>query len=330
MGDVAMTVPVLLAFHKKYPNTKVVFLTKSNFSPIFSKLNNVNIHSVDVKGKHKGVIGIFKIFKELRQYKVDAVVDLHNVLRSKILRFLFSVVGVKSKKLNKGRSEKKKLTVWDASKKLIQLRSTHQRYAEVFEQLGFELEMKKLDQLHKKNLPQNFKQNYNILIGIAPFASFKSKAYPLDLLQETISKLTKVIDCQILLFGGGKSEKDQLQNLAKVSGPSVQNLAGVLSFDEELAIISNLDLMISTDSGNGHLAANFNIPVVTLWGVTHPCLGFAPIGQPKKNQLVADREKYPLIPTSVYGNKFPNGYENAIATIEPNQLVIKIQEVLRS
>ena len=82
------------------------------------------------------------------------------------------------------------------------------------------------------------------------------------------------------------------------------------------------------DSGNGHLAAIFGIPVLTLWGVTPPYAGFAPFNQPESNQLISDRKKYPLIPTSVYGNKYPKGYEKAIETIAPETVLEKIKEIL--
>jgi len=109
---------------------------------------------------------------------------------------------------------------------------------------------------------------------------------------------------------------------------SVTNVAGILTFEDELNLISNLDLMISMDSANGHLAAMFGIPVITLWGVTHPYAGFVPFQQPDENQLKADRNKYPLIPTSVYGNKYPPEYENAMATITPSSIVEKIYMLL--
>jgi ADP-heptose:LPS heptosyltransferase len=82
------------------------------------------------------------------------------------------------------------------------------------------------------------------------------------------------------------------------------------------------------DSGNGHLAAMYGVPIVTLWGVTHPFAGFVPFNQPESNQLVADRNNFPLIPTSVYGNKFPKGYDKAINTISPEIIVSKIKEIL--
>ena len=59
-----------------------------------------------------------------------------------------------------------------------------------------------------------------------------------------------------------------------------------------MKLISNLSLMISMDSFNGHLAANSGIPVITIWGMSHPFLGFSPFLQPDVNQIVIDRNKY--------------------------------------
>ena len=165
------------------------------------------------------------------------------------------------------------------------------------------------------------------LIGIAPFAAHKSKMYPLELMENVIEKLNETWKYHILLFGGGKEEIKQLKKI-ETKFSSASNIAGILSFKEELALISNLDIMLSMDSGNGHLAAMYGVPVVSLWGVTHPYAGFAPFGQPKKNNLLADRTKYPSIPTSIYGNKFPEGYEDAIRTILPQDVINKIFEIL--
>ena len=105
-------------------------------------------------------------------------------------------------------------------------------------------------------------------------------------------------------------------------------MIGAMSFTEELALISNLDLMVSMDSANGHLAAMFGIPTITIWGVTHPFAGFYPFREDPENALLADRTQFPFIPTSVYGNKFPRGYEKAIETITPDQIIRKIEQLL--
>ena len=98
--------------------------------------------------------------------------------------------------------------------------------------------------------------------------------------------------------------------------------------EQELAIISNLDVMLSMDSGNAHIAAMLGVKVITLWGATHPYTGFKPFNQPDDNCITSDREKFPLLPTSVYGNKQVEGYENAMRTILPEKVVTKIKNVI--
>jgi hypothetical protein len=68
--------------------------------------------------------------------------------------------------------------------------------------------------------------------------------------------------------------------------------------------------------------------VITIWGVTHPYTGFAPFNQSSDNALLADRTQYPLIPTSVYGNNYPEGYEMAAGSISPSTVVEKVKSVL--
>jgi ADP-heptose:LPS heptosyltransferase len=83
------------------------------------------------------------------------------------------------------------------------------------------------------------------------------------------------------------------------------------------------------DSGNAHIAAMLGVQVITLWGATHPYAGFVPFNQPISNSLVSDREKYPLLPTSVYGNKKVAGYEDAMRTISPDMVVNKVNRLIR-
>ena len=98
--------------------------------------------------------------------------------------------------------------------------------------------------------------------------------------------------------------------------------------EEEIEIISNLDLMISMDSANGHIAANYNIPVITLWGLTHPFAGFSPFLSLSENMIVSNRKQYPQIPTSAYGNKTPKGYENVMRTIDVSDVILAVNKVL--
>ena len=105
-------------------------------------------------------------------------------------------------------------------------------------------------------------------------------------------------------------------------------VAGKLAFEAEIQLISNLDIMLSMDSGNSHIAAMLGVKVITLWGATHPYAGFKPFNQPDAFCLTADRTQYPLLPTSIYGNKKVKGYDEVMRTILPSQVVEKINSNL--
>ena len=329
LGDVAMTIPVLRVFVQTYPEVTITVVTRKRFKPLFDEVPNCRVVEADVTGKHKGFFGLAKLAQQADRPKLDFVVDLHGVIRSKIIKGWLFLKGITIASIDKGRKQKKALTR-PTNKKLKPLQTTHSRYADVFKKLGYTMDLKTYKPPRRKPLPETFKnlfQDTKKIIGIAPFAAYKSKTYPLELMQEVIKQLEKTKNYHILLFGGGEEELNNLNQL-ETQFPGVQNASSKLSFKEELALISNLDLMVSMDSGNGHLAAIYGVPVITLWGVTHPFAGFAPFNQPEENQLLSDQKKYPLIPTSVYGNEYPEGYENLMESINPNSVVEKIIEVL--
>ena len=330
MGDVAMTVPVLRAFVNQYPEVKITVISRSFFKPFFDKIPNVSFFAFDEKHKHKGFLGLIKLFKDLQKLNIDAFADLHNVLRSKVVRILFALNGKKVAFVNKGRAEKKALTRSE-NKIFIQLPTMFERHVQVFESLGFaiNLENPKFPEkaVFSKETINLIGKNHQKLIGIAPFAQYESKVYPLDLMQEVIDELSLNEKHQILLFGGGKKEIEILKSLSS-NKENVVNIAGKLNFEQELKLISNLDLMVSMDSGNAHIAAMFGVKTFTLWGATHPFAGFLPFNQPIENALVSDRNLYPKLPTSVYGNKTVEGYENAMRTITVKTVVDKIQKEL--
>lgn len=320
-----MTVPVLRAFTQQYPEVKITVLTRTFFKPFFRDIKNVLVFTADVKGEHKGISGLYKLARQLNKNQHFYVIaDLHSVLRSKVLKQFLKAKRFVS--INKGRADKKALV---KGKVFEPLKTTHQRYADVFLCLGYKIDLSNPEFPEKVVLSDKI---ISILgktskrkIGIAPFAAHEGKMYPLELMKIVIENLSK--DYQILLFGGGKYEVEIL-NQFEIGFKNTVNLAGKLPLDEELDVVSNLDVMLSMDSGNAHLAAMLGVRVITIWGVTHPFAGFAPFNQPKDYALLADRNMYPKIPTSVYGNKYPESYKEAAGSIPPEMVIQKIKSVI--
>jgi ADP-heptose:LPS heptosyltransferase len=330
MGDVAMTVPVLRAFSLQYPEVKITVVSRPFFASFFNGISNVNFFGVDVKERHKGFLGLLRLFSDLRKLKIDAVADLHNVLRSKVVRTLFALSGKKVAATDKGRAEKKALTRLE-NKVFAPVKSMFERHVETFEKLGFPISLEspifpEKAQLSNEVLNITGEKNQN-WIGIAPFAQYESKVYPQDLMQKVIDNLAENDNYKIFLFGGGEDEIQKLNQLQN-QHHNIVVIAGKLKFQEELDLISNLDIMLSMDSGNAHIAAMLGIKVITLWGATHPYTGFKPFNQPDDFCITADREQYPLLPTSVYGNKKVEGYQDVMRSIKPEIVIDKIKKEL--
>lgn len=334
MGDVAMTVPVIRAFVEQSrslgTNVKITVVSRPFFKPFFDGIPNVDFFAVDVKGRHKGFLGLLKLYSDLKKLNIDAVADLHNVLRSQVIRTLFSLGGKKVASTDKGRAEKSALTSPE-NKIFKPIKSMVERHVETFNKLGFTVD------LSNPKFPQKAVLSSEILkisgektnqkwIGIAPFAQYESKVYPQDLMQKVIDNLASNTNNKIFLFGGGNKEIETLNSFAN-GKENIINVAGKLKLTQELGLISNLDVMLSMDSGNAHIAAMLGIKVVTLWGATHPFAGFTPFNQPLENCLTSDREKFPKLPTSVYGNKEVEGYQDAMRTISVEKVVEKVLSI---
>jgi|TARA_B100001146_G_scaffold207552_1_gene203044 ADP-heptose:LPS heptosyltransferase len=323
MGDVAMTVPVIRLVRKHSPGIKISILTKPIYQKIFREIEDINLIKLEDKGQHKGLIGLMRLNRQLKKTGIDAVIDLHKVLRTNFLKIIW---GKNFYQIDKGRKAKENLINGSVFK---QLKTSHQRYLDVFKNINFNLSLSNIEFPKKSNLSKHAittKIDFTKkLIGIAPFAKHKAKTYSLEQMKEVIGNISK--KHTILLFGGGENEAKQLKTISE-ENENVFSLAGGFLLTDQLDFISNLDLMISMDSANGHLAAMYGVKVLTIWGVTHPYAGFAPLNQSSKYSILVDKNKYPKIPTSIYGNKSPEEYKQAINTITPKQIIEKIQEII--
>lgn len=328
MGDVAMIVPVLRAVLTQNPNLKITVVSRAFFEPFFQ--NIPNLHFFAFQPQHKGFFGLFRLFWQLKNLKINCFADLHNVIRSKIVCTLFAITGTKTATIDKNRAQKKALTR-PFHKIFKPLTTVFEQQCKVFEKLGYSLDLSHPvfppKAILNADLQAFSNNNNNHLIGVAPFAQHQGKVYPADLMQQVIEDLARQKTNKILLFGAGKNEETQLASFAK-NHTNVTVIAGKLTLTQELQLISNLDVMLSMDSANAHIAAMLGTKVITLWGATHPYAGFLPFAQPIENALVSNRKIYPKLPTSIYGNKKVLDYDDAMRSINPLDIVLKIKQVL--
>lgn len=302
-----MTVAVFREFLEQNPEAEILMVSRKNFKDLFDDIPRLKFHGINLDD-YKGFLGMNKLSKEiLNIYQPDYIADLHDVIRTKILNKIFRRKGFKLFKINKGKEEKEELTdVWNLEKK--QLKQTTERYADVFREMGFPLQLS--NQFKVINTNKNG-------IGFAPFAQHKGKMLPLEKSFEVARILAK--DHKIFFFGGGKEETEILNDWEKKI-PNSQSLAGKLSLKEELHKISELETMISMDSANMHLASLVGTRCVSVWGSTHPFAGFLGYGQSLDD--VVQVKDLTCRPCSVFGDK--ECYRGDWACLEE----INIQKIL--
>jgi ADP-heptose:LPS heptosyltransferase len=297
LGDVAMTVPVIKLVLQQYPQLQVTYVSTGFVQPLFADIERLSFIPADLKGRHKGVNGLFRLYKTIRnEQTVNAIADLHNVVRTKIIRGFFSFSGFKKAVIDKGRREKAALTRIK-NKDFHPLKSTFERYAEVFAKLGFPVSLD--SQSHASRLTSHQKNpGTKYRIGIAPFAKHLQKQYPPDKMKEVVRLLNADNDKEIIFFGG-KEDVAELEVLENEFSNAISH-AGKHSLEEELRTMSSLDLMVSMDSANMHLASLVNTPVVSIWGGTHPYAGFYGWQQDPANAVQVDLY---CRPCSVFGKR---------------------------
>ncbi len=313
MGDVAMVPHAIRALRESYPDLKISILTRKAFRPMFDGLD-VEFIKLDLLESHTGMVGIRRLAREISNLGVDCVADLHNVLRTKLLRMFLKIEGIDSKMLNKGRFFKWMRLDGGCGDETVALPHMVTRYCDVLRELGFDIKNPgPAPKIFREN-PLPIEKGEEKWIGVAPFSAHKGKIYPLDLMRDVIAQLSARFDKVFVHSGGGKELEfaEEMQS----RHPNVLAVFSKVTLGEEINLISNLDCIVSMDSFAMHVASLVATPVVSVWGATHPMLGFSGYMTPVNSWVQVEGLK--CRPCSVYGSKpCRYGDYNCMRAIEP-------------
>jgi ADP-heptose:LPS heptosyltransferase len=329
LGDVAMTIPVLYPVCRDNPDTQFIMLTKKWPASMFhDRPDNLSVVGIETK-EHKGLLGLMKLAGKLqREYDIDSVADLHNVLRSRIISLYMKLHGVPVARLDKERSRRRTL-VKHCSKEPVT--PTIDRYRNVFEQLELKCESRFTRLYHGKSLPESplvpAKEPGQRWIAVSPFSAHDGKVYPIELMEQVVHLLSQHENYQIFLMGGGKAEKIALRKIVR-NNKRVISMAEIKhGFLDEYALLGQCDVMLTMDSANMHLASLMGLKSVTIWGATAPCCGFQGYGQDGSHDIQLDLD---CRPCSIYGERDCR-YDDyrCLAGIKPEVIVKRVEDVVK-
>ena len=333
LGDVAMLAPVVREAAEQNSDCEFTVLSKVACGALFEGLaENVRFIGADVKGEYKGLSGLLRLFKELHAQHFDCVVDMHDVLRTKVLRKLFRLHGYEVHKINKHRELRRLITAEGDKKQLRQLPTAFENYQSALRECGLNgnvngnhrfasVNYQLSSELCSPEHPRSARTvNSPLKIGIAPFAAHQGKIYPLEKMEEVIVNVN--VPVQIFLFGGGDEEFAIMRRWAEKYDNVRLAADECHGLKEELELMKKLDVMVSMDSANMHLASLVGTRVVSIWGATHPYAGFLGWGQ--KMDDCVQRDDLKCRPCSIYGNKPCMRGDMACMQIDPKEIVRRI------
>lgn len=320
MGDVAMLPHALRALRSAYPDLRITVATRELFRPFFAGVD-VDLLVLDAKGKHKGVRGLWAFAREARRLGVDAVADVHDVLRSQVIRTVLLLHGLPAASIDKGRSAKRRL-LGACPPGTPPLRHTVQRYCDVFRRLGFVLADP--EPAPRSARPNPMGEKWGLWVGFAPFSAHAGKTYPYDLSERVVRLLGERCE-RVFIHSGPGAEAEWAAGMERSYG-NVTALYGRVKLAGELDLIANLDCVVAMDSLVMHLASLAGTPVVSVWGATHPALGFLGYGTDPAGVLQAELE---CRPCSVYGNR-PCRYGDyrCLRHVAPEQIADRVGKLL--
>ncbi|MCR5817730.1 MAG: glycosyltransferase family 9 protein [Prevotella sp.] len=356
LGDVAMTVPIVWALARQYPELRITVLSRPISRTFFEDLApNVNFMAADLKNEYHGLKGLNALFRRLVAKQFTAIADLHSVLRSEYLRFRFKLGNYKVAHLNKHRNMRRKLVAKQPKKVMRPLPTPFQNYLDVFAKLGYPIDPKYLNfrsifdvmpapadgdnaaelvrgtgnlNMLPKSIGQ--KRSWEQWIGIAPFATYEGKIYPLKKMEEVIEKLIeRYPKARIFFFGRGEKEEAAFSEWTKRWKQSLYVGENTENLYQELILMSHLDVMVSMDSSNMHMASLTGTPVVSIWGATHPFAGF--LGWKQSQDNIVQCADLDCRPCSIYGKQpCMRGDYACMNNITPEQVVEKIAGLLQT
>lgn len=279
IGDVAMVVPHLYAMCLANKDCEFTFLTQPFLSSLLINApDNLEVLAFD-KRNNKGFWSLLGFANRIRNEKFDTIIDLHDVLRTKVIR-LWSSFASKTKvyKIDKHRGLRKKML---SGNKDILL----PRMIDIYMNAISKADINDIGEVKPINIcDYNFSEEikkYTEIphkIGIAPFASKRSKEVDLKIFDKIIDHISQNTSYKVLLFCS-KDELTRAEHIIDKYKNCVIPVRGQLGLSKELVIMSGLSCMVSMDSANMHLASMVGTPVVSLWAGTSTRCGFLGIGQ---------------------------------------------------
>jgi len=280
LGDIVTALPALSSLRASFPDAKISWFVRSEYAPLFDSVDGLDdIILFDRKGlgswwyNPKSFAALVRLIRRLRQGKFDLVIDLQGLLRTAIFAWLAGCkkrFGMKASREFAGPFYTHKIAQDDDSIHLIDY------YQKIVSAAGASVKSYKFNLTSTKRAVDSVTgllTEHGIKSGryavFVPGSAHAFKCWPVGNFAALADKVTSTFDLPIIAVGTS-AEKAITGMLKSTSKVPITNFAGLTDIPQLIALLDGAKVVVSNDTGPGHIATALGVPVVLIFGVTNP------------------------------------------------------------
>ena len=326
VGDIVLSSPLLRALRRRFPEGQIDFVTKREYAELVRSNHNLNV--TFEYDSASGFRGLRQLKRKIQAEKYDLIVDIHNSLRSRYLRWFSGareVVVINKRQFDRFLLVKLKKNIYRG------IVSVADRYIETVKKFGVQSDDKGLE-LHipddvffgvSSKIAKLKLSEFERVIGMCPSARHFTKRWPEERFAEVGIRFARGQKAKVILFGGpedvqrGSIITDLIRRAT--GDEAVIDFSGQLTLLETAAVMQYCDVIVTNDSGLMHIAAAMQKKLVAIFGSTVKELGFFPVSA---DCIVIEREGLYCRPCSHIGrSSCPEGHFRCMKEIEVGEVI---------
>ncbi len=329
IGDIVLALPLAQRLRASFPDAHIAFVTIPAAANVLENHPAINeVILFDKRGRDKGIFGIMRLAKRLRQGQFDLALIPHRSLRSALLGKLSGIprrIGFSTSAAPRFFTD---VVVYDKSSHEID------RNISLLQPLGISSAGDQLPTLYPSRNDrdvvdaflhnQSIPDKHGVLIGLAPGSVWNTKRW----LKEHFVALGNMLlmDGYSIILLGGRNDVALCSEIRNALDTSVVNAAGMLSLLQSAELIRRCAVLVSNDSAPMHLAVGIRTPVVAIFGATVPEFGFAPRGE---QDIVVGMEGLSCRPCAIHGgDKCPIKTFVCMKDLTPDLVYAKVRTLI--
>ncbi len=280
LGDVITALPALAALRKSFPDARISWFVRPEFAPLLDQTENLDdkiIFDRKLLGKWwckpKAFKALLQLFSQLRKGKYDLVIDLQGLFRTALFAWL---TGCKNRYGMKNSREFASILYThkiaqpsDSNHVMDYYRAIVTAAGATYDSVdfGFTCPCDAVEPVNR--LLTEHSIGGRRFVVFVPSAAHEIKCWPVEHFAALADRITQDYGMPVAAVGSAK-EKALIDEIVLAANVPIANFAGLTNLPKLTALLDKASLVVTNDTGPGHMAVALSTPTIMIFGPTNP------------------------------------------------------------